>query len=332
MKKRNLQLFAATADVLKIDIEVFNAEVRIVSTSEPRLCMEYSAGLRPAIEEREGAVVLRQGKTLFYRLKHPSLTVHVPECLVPDINITAERGKVTISGGIFGDACVKGKNIHARIDGAAFENLQLKADELDMTADEITVKLWKDGSASVRDNGRGMPTDINKKAGISGVELIFTKLHAGGKFDEGNYAFSGGLHGVGASVTNALSRWLEVEVCRGKVYTMRFSSSYDAKNKKWLCGVPEGPLKDTGAKAGVRGTFVRFMPDDRVFETVEWNYDTISKRLKELAFLNKGVRINFEDERVLYRTTAGEDGEDVKEKLPAREAVSYNTTAALWTS
>ena len=135
MKKRNLQLFAATADVLKIDIEVFNAEVRIVSTSEPRLCMEYSAGLRPAIEEREGAVVLRQGKTLFYRLKHPSLTVHVPECLVPDINITAERGKVTITGGIFGDACVKGKNIHARIDGAAFENLQLKADELDMTAE-----------------------------------------------------------------------------------------------------------------------------------------------------------------------------------------------------
>ena len=80
-------------------------------------------------------------------------------------------------------------------------------------ADEITVKLWKDGSASVQDNGRGMPTDINKKAGISGVELIFTKLHAGGKFDSGNYAFSGGLHGVGASVTNALSRWLEVEVC-----------------------------------------------------------------------------------------------------------------------
>ena len=71
-------------------------------------------------------------------------------------------------------------------------------------ADEISVKLWKDGSASVQDNGRGMPTDINKKAGISGVELIFTKLHAGGKFDSGNYAFSGGLHGVGASVTNAL--------------------------------------------------------------------------------------------------------------------------------
>ena len=185
-------------------------------------------------------------------------------------------------------------------------------------ADEISVKLWKDGSVSVQDNGRGMPTDINKKAGISGVELIFTKLHAGGKFDSDNYAFSGGLHGVGASVTNALSRWLEVEVCRGKVYSMRFTSTYDQKNKKWLCGVPDGPLKETGAKAGVRGTFVRFMPDDRVFETIEWSYETISKRLKELAFLNKGVRINFEDERILYRTVAGEDGEEVKEKLPPR--------------
>ena len=189
MKKRNLQLFAATADVLKIDIEVFNAEVRIVSTSEPRLCMEYSAGLRPAIEEREGAVVLRQGKTLFYRLKHPSLTVHVPECLVPDINITAERGKVTITGGIFGDACVKGKNIHARIDGAAFENLQLKADELDMTADEITVKNVANARA---EGGRVMlegayckRADCHVKRGnigLCGSECDFAILSS----DEGN--------------------------------------------------------------------------------------------------------------------------------------------------
>lgn len=196
-------------------------------------------------------------------------------------------------------------------------------------ADEITVKLWKDGSASVRDNGRGMPTDINKKAGISGVELIFTKLHAGGKFDEGNYAFSGGLHGVGASVTNALSRWLEVEVCRGKVFSMRFTSSYDEKNKKWLCGVPDGPLKEVGEQPKAHGTFVRFMPDDRVFETVEWNYDTIAKRLKELAFLNKGVKINLEDERVLYRTAEGEDGEEIKEELPAREPVSFKYDGGL---
>lgn len=196
-------------------------------------------------------------------------------------------------------------------------------------ANKITVKLHADGSASVTDNGRGMPTDINKKTGMSGVELIFTKLHAGGKFDEGNYAFSGGLHGVGASVTNALSRWLEVQVCRGKVYRMRFTSSYDSKNKKWLCGVPQGPLKEVGEKKGGHGTFVRFMPDDRVFETVEWNYDTISKRLKELAFLNKGITIALEDERVLYSVREDEDGKTIKEKLPPREKVVYKYDGGL---
>ena len=113
-------------------------------------------------------------------------------------------------------------------------------------ADEITVKLHADGSASVEDNGRGMPTDVNTKAKMSGVEVIFTKLHAGGKFDNENYAFSGGLHGVGASVTNALSEWLEVEVYRGTLFKMRFTSRYDEERGKWLCGIPERPLKDTG--------------------------------------------------------------------------------------
>ena len=115
-------------------------------------------------------------------------------------------------------------------------------------ADEITVKLWKDGSASVRDNGRGMPTDVNTKVKMSGVEIIFTKLHAGGKFDSANYAFSGGLHGVGASVTNALSAWLDVEVYRGNVYKMSFKSSYDKERKKWLCGIPVAPLENTRQK------------------------------------------------------------------------------------
>ncbi len=196
-------------------------------------------------------------------------------------------------------------------------------------ADEITVKLWKDGSASVQDNGRGMPTDMNTKAKMSGVELIFTKLHAGGKFDEGNYAFSGGLHGVGASVTNALSRWLEVEVCRHKVYKMRFTSTYNSRKKKWLCGVPDGPLVDTGERTDQTGTFVRFMPDDSVFETIEWNCDTIAKRLKELAFLNKGVRINLEDERVLWRTIVDEEGNEVREKLPPREPTSFKFDGGL---
>ena len=194
-------------------------------------------------------------------------------------------------------------------------------------ADEITVKLWKDGSASVRDNGRGMPTDVNTKVKMSGVEIIFTKLHAGGKFDSANYAFSGGLHGVGASVTNALSAWLDVEVYRGNVYKMSFKSSYDKERKKWLCGIPVAPLENTRQNTEEKGTFVRFMPDKEVFETVEWNYDTVAKRLRELAYLNKGVRINLIDERELYSVEEGEDEDGntvpVKVRLPEREPVSF---------
>ena len=201
-------------------------------------------------------------------------------------------------------------------------------------ADEITVTLHSDGSASVEDNGRGMPTDVNTKAKMSGVEVIFTKLHAGGKFDNENYAFSGGLHGVGASVTNALSEWLEVEVYRGTVYKMRFTSTYDEERGKWLCGIPEAPLKNTSEITHKRGTFVRFMPDKEVFETVEWNYDTIFKRLKELAFLNKGLKINFNDERELYREVEEEDLFDdtvkvTRELLPPREPVTFKFDGGL---
>ncbi len=201
-------------------------------------------------------------------------------------------------------------------------------------ADEITVVLESDGSASVEDNGRGMPTDKNTKTGMSGVELIFTKLHAGGKFDSGNYAFSGGLHGVGASVTNALSKWLNVEVYRGTVFKMGFTSTYDAKQKKWLCGIPSAPLENTRQKTQKKGTKVCFMPDSEVFETVEWSYDTVAKRLKELAFLNKGVRINFRDERQLYRIeeTASEEGDEIvktKVPLPMKEPVSYKYDGGL---
>lgn len=200
-------------------------------------------------------------------------------------------------------------------------------------ADEITVKLWADGSASVTDNGRGMPTDINSKAKMSGVEIIFTKLHAGGKFDNANYAFSGGLHGVGASVTNALSKWLEVEVHRGHIYKMRFTSTFDKNKKKWKCGYPVSPLEDTGEKATRTGSFVRFMPDDAVFETIEWNYDIVMKRLKELAFLNKGIKINLIDERKQYAFEEEEDDDGnttvKKIELPAREAVSFKYDGGL---
>ena len=164
-------------------------------------------------------------------------------------------------------------------------------------ADRIEIKLYKDGSASVEDNGRGIPTDIHSKAGVSGVQVVFTQLHAGGKFDNENYSYSGGLHGVGASVTNALSEWLKVEVYKGTVYSMEFHSYLDKETGKIKSGVPVAPLKNTGVKTKKTGTFVRFLPDKRVFETVAFSPETILKRLRELAFLNKGLTITLTDKR-----------------------------------
>ncbi len=165
-------------------------------------------------------------------------------------------------------------------------------------ATRIEVRLYKDGSASVEDNGRGIPTDIHPKTGVSGVEVVFTQLHAGGKFDEHNYSFSGGLHGVGASVTNALSEWLRVEVYRGTVFKMSFRSYKDPKTGKMLSGIPDGHLENTKQKTDKRGTFVHFKPDASVFDNVAFNFEAVSKRLKELAFLNKGLEIALFDERV----------------------------------
>ncbi len=175
-------------------------------------------------------------------------------------------------------------------------------------ADTIEVKLYKDGSASVEDNGRGMPTDIHPKAGVSGVQVIFTQLHAGGKFNSDNYSYSGGLHGVGASVTNALSEWLKVKVFRGTVYEMQFTSFLDEKTGKIKSGVPTSPLRDTKEKTKKHGTLVRFMPDARVFETIEFSVETILKRLKELAFLNKGLTIDFYDEKTDFHRVYRYDG------------------------
>ena len=164
-------------------------------------------------------------------------------------------------------------------------------------ADKVEVILYKDGSVSVEDNGRGIPTDIHKQAGVSGVQVVFTQLHAGGKFNNENYSFSGGLHGVGASVTNALSEWLEVEVYNKTIYKMRFHSYYDKTRKKMISGEPEAPLQNTKIKTDKHGTFVRFKPDKEVFETVEFTLETIAKRLRELAFLNKGITIKLTDLR-----------------------------------
>ncbi len=166
-------------------------------------------------------------------------------------------------------------------------------------ANKIKVTLHEDGSASVEDNGRGIPTDIHPKEKVSGVQLVFTKLHAGGKFGQGNYEYSGGLHGVGASVTNALSEWLTVEIYRNKrIYKMSFHSRYNARKKKVESGLPDGPLEDTGIKTNRKGTFVRFKPDASVFSETSFDLETVEERLNQLAFLNRGVEITLVDERI----------------------------------
>ncbi len=166
-------------------------------------------------------------------------------------------------------------------------------------ATKVTVTLHADGSASVEDNGRGIPTDIHPKEKVSGVQLVFTKLHAGGKFGQGNYEYSGGLHGVGASVTNALSEWLTVEVYRNKkIYKMSFRSKYNQRKKKVDSGVPEGPLEDTGIRTNRQGSFIRFKPDATVFSEVNFDVETVEERLRQLAFLNRGVEITLIDERI----------------------------------
>jgi DNA gyrase subunit B len=153
--------------------------------------------------------------------------------------------------------------------------------------DTINIVLYPDGTCSVEDNGRGIPVDLHPTEGVSAVEIVFTKLHAGGKFDKDTYKFSGGLHGVGASVVNALSEWLTVEVYKnGNIYAQSFKR-----------GTPVSPLVQTGTTTK-RGTYVRFKPDSEIFkETTDFNFDTLSTRLRELAFLNKGLRIAILDER-----------------------------------
>lgn len=165
-------------------------------------------------------------------------------------------------------------------------------------ATRISVTIHEDNSVTVEDDGRGIPVDIHPTLGIPGVEVVFTRLHAGGKFNNENYRFSGGLHGVGASVVNALSRWLEVEVKRdGKLYRQRFESVYDPQLKKVVAGKPVTPLKVIGSATGT-GTKVRFLPDDRIFDDIRMNADIVARRLKELAYLNGGVTIEFCDERM----------------------------------
>jgi len=152
--------------------------------------------------------------------------------------------------------------------------------------DNIRVVLHSDGSCSVGDNGRGIPVDTHKESGKPAAEVVLTMLHAGGKFEHSAYKVSGGLHGVGVSVVNALSEWLELEIRRaGRVWTQRYE-----------LGVPQGELAG-GEKTSKHGTIIRFKPDAKIFEETTFSFDTLSNRLRELAFLNRGLKITIEDER-----------------------------------
>ena len=154
----------------------------------------------------------------------------------------------------------------------------------------ISVQLLKGNVVLVEDDGRGIPVDVHPTEKISALEVVMTKLNAGGKFDKNTYKVSGGLHGVGASVVNALSEWCEVEVHRdGKVYFQRY-----------VRGAPEKPVQVTGDTTR-HGTVTRFKPDKQIFEDVEFSFDVLSNRLRELAFLTKGIHIAVSDDRLLPR-------------------------------
>lgn len=153
--------------------------------------------------------------------------------------------------------------------------------------DKIEVTIMPDGSIAVQDNGRGVPSQIHHKMGIPTLEVVFTILHAGGKFGGQGYKISGGLHGVGASVVNALSEWMEVDNCyEGKRYTMRFEKGKTVR-----------PFKCEGDCGDRHGLYVRFMPDNTIFEDINFDYEVLLKRMREQTFLNAGVRIVIKDER-----------------------------------
>ncbi len=154
--------------------------------------------------------------------------------------------------------------------------------------DRINVQINKNGSVSVTDNGRGIPVDMHPVEKRSALEVVMTVLHAGGKFDKTSYKVSGGLHGVGVSVVNALSEWLKVEIRRdGKIYFQEYKS-----------GVPLKPVKEIGkTKRGERGTTVTFFPDPEIFKATEFRFDILAERMRELAYLNKNITIKIKDER-----------------------------------
>jgi DNA gyrase subunit B len=180
-----------------------------------------------------------------------------------------------------------GDRASAGLHHLVYEVLDNSIDEaLAGACDNISVCIHPDGSCTVEDNGRGIPVEKHKEAKVSALEVVLTKLHAGGKFDSNSYKVAGGLHGVGVSVVNALSEWLEADVYR------------DGKHYHFEClrGVPKGEVKEVGP-ANKRGTKIAFKPDEEIFGDTEFAYDTLLKRIRELAYLNAGLRISFRDDR-----------------------------------
>ena len=187
--------------------------------------------------------------------------------------------------------------------------------------DTIEVTINEGNTVTVVDNGRGIPVGINHKAGIPAVEVVFTILHAGGKFGGGGYKVSGGLHGVGASVVNALSSWLEVEICQeGKVYKQRYEKGH-------VCY----PLKEIGVCDPEKtGTKVTFLPDDTIFtETTVFDFDVLKRRLREMAFLTKGLHIILKDDRTEEDLEKNTENEKINELLERAEADQKEDTAAV---
>jgi len=186
--------------------------------------------------------------------------------------------------------------------------------------DDIVVRIQADGSCTIEDNGRGIPVEMHREAKISALEVVLTTLHAGGKFDSDSYKMAGGLHGVGVSVVNALSEWLEADVYR------------DGQHYHFECerGKAKGPVKTVGP-TNKRGTKISFLADEEIFGDGEFVHDTLLKRIRELAYLNAGIRIKFRDDRVeKKRSSSSTKASGHSSSTSTRPRTFCTTTCSTW--